>query len=1455
MTLRLIKNPFIMKLAALIQPEAHQQVNALYQEFLSRPATEQCVLVLLSVIYKAININQLNAVVAMLEQRSVLVKPKSAYRLSEHQYKELAAASLLHIENEQIRINPLLANCLINSLDEAEQLFNFSEYDTHTSKLLSIILAAEDVVPVVTGNHWQSKALADRHRMLRDFYCLQQIDKLVLAMAANKNPQIVDHKLNAALVELLFLPFELEQFLLLPNTVQYQAFATLFFTFQKEGCPCSYPISLLEQVCEAHPGANDSSYNIDCQHLLAEQYLYQLRFDEYKQLALFEGKSSYALQLRAGFCFLSGDINQALDYFQQAIVAKNRLSRRKNQYLNGVFGYFHKLALIAYGNRNNPSYYYQAIEQIEFENADTKVFNPLNSLSQAMLESIQFLSGDTDRITGRSADETKHNSFFADALNRFHYLLAQHWSNGVIDSELINLTSQCQEEFERLDYVLFATLSKQLVYAFTQQSLVHDESLINITSMIESKSSWDLALDKLMALSPKKNATTIDHENTDIGTNRLVWELESNKPHKLIPREQTRNKSTWSKGRVVSLKQLKEQTKSFNYLSESDLRICKAIRAFHGWGYNAKAEYTLEGLSALEAALGIDKLYHQGDLSQTIELVKSEPELMVSEQGGQICLSIPNLPDLTIEEGKEPSAQLTSRLNQGKQNQVYALKRASSRLYQLTVFSEQHLKVAKIVGEGGLLVPISAKQKALDSIAAIAPFLNIQSDLAELDTGLERWDCDHHLVVNIEPVGQGLSFNCVVMPFGEKGPAFKPGLGNTNISTEIGGKRIATLRDLAYEQRLLDQLDQACPMFLGMSDTSLLLNDFQSALQALEELEAARVSPHFDVILRWPKGKKFSVSKTLQSAHLQLALGKKSEWFDISGNLHINDEQVIALRQLLELVKTSNGRFVALGSEQVLALSEDLKNKLEQLNQLSEDGKFHPLAAFQIAEVTAGMRMKTLHAWDQQTLKMREANTVSIKVPSTFKGQLRDYQFAGFEWAMRLAHWGAGACLADDMGLGKTLQALAVILARANKGPSLVIAPTSVCFNWQQEASKFCPTLSVKLFSEAGSIDDRKQLLQNLDSLDCLVLSYGMLQRESELLQSVSWTTIVADEAQALKNPIAKRTKAACALKADFKMVTTGTPIENDLSELWSIFRFVNPGLLGNLKSFSKRFSHPIENAKEEPLKARAASQALRTLTETFILRRMKHDVLSELPPRTNINVAVNMSAEEQAFYEALRLNAIDNISQSSQQGNTGEQRIKMLAELVKLRQACCNVKLVMAESSIPSAKLEALDELLNELKLNNHKALIFSQFVGHLQLIKEHIEARGFSYQYLDGATPQKVRQKAVNNFQSGEGDIFLISLKAGGSGLNLTAADYVIHMDPWWNPAVEDQASDRAHRIGQNRPVTIYRLICQNTIEQKIVALHEHKRDIADTILSGNDSVTKLSVDDMLNMLKDTL
>ncbi|MEP1448226.1 MAG: DEAD/DEAH box helicase [Paraglaciecola sp.] len=1430
-----------MKCASLIHSQTEQKIESLYHTFLSFDEAQQSVLTILAVIYKPIGVTKLRLLLDLLVERGFLPLSKKNYRLALQNKDPMRQQSLLDVSKEGLLLNRLLANQLVVHIAQLSTVHAISDKD----KLLEIIMAAEEVVPVVDSYNWQNKK-TNQHRVVRDLYYLYSSDKLYEELEFNKNPQIIDHQQNLVLVGLFFIPFNFDVFTKLPNSVQYQAFATLIRLCQREGQSCEYPIQLLEQVCQAHSDPQDVLYNLECQHLLAEQYLYQMRFEDFIALHSPQDTSSYGLQLWGAYSFLRGENQQALSYFEQALKAKNKLTKRKKQYLNEVLGYFYKLALMVEANQHDASCFITAKQQVEFEDSDRKansdfyvlgriLFRPINSLSSAEQYSVQ--------MEYSSIDED--NDFFCHQLCYLTFLIGQVWCNKTNEQKFVDLATKHQANFTKLGYSLFAELCGQIAVSIGKQASITsakavDVEVADICSLVTIKEQWDLALDKLIALNPKGPNNAAPDKPKVVKPIRLIWELEHDYYDSIKAREQKLSKSGWSKGRTISLKRLKEETDSIEYLSDSDKHLCRTIKVYQSWGYYGKTEYVLQGLPALNAAVGIDNLYYADDLSQVIELTKCGPELLVSEQGDQLCLSIANL---------------SAEIDEEQQGQsVYDLRPISDTQLQLTEFSPEHIKVAQIIGESGLLIPIGAKQKALDGIAAIAPFLNIQSDMSELDTGLDTLECDHNLVINIEPVQTGLAFTCVVMPFGEQGPAFKPGIGNASLTSDINGKRVATQRDLVREETLLDELDKACPVFLNMADNSLVLDELQAALEALEQLEAAVVAEKFELVLRWPKGKKVTLSKTLESQHLQLKMGKKSEWFDISGDLQVDNEQVIELRKLLELVKTSNGRFIELGSEQILALSEDLRHKLEQINQVTDDGKFHPLASLQLEEATTGMRMKTIHAWDEQTQRMHQANGIKPIIPSTFQAELRDYQLVGFDWASRLAHWGAGACLADDMGLGKTLQALAVLLARANDGPSLVIAPTSVCFNWQQEALKFAPTLNIKLFADSSGTLQRQDLLNELNPFDCVIISYGLLQRESELLKSVHWHTIVADEAQALKNPLAKRTKAAFALKGDFKMITTGTPIENDLTELWSLFRFINPGLLGNIKRFNERYSLPIENAKEDPLAAHKARQGLKTLIQPFILRRMKNQVLTELPPRTEINIQVEMSAKERDFYEALRLNAIDNISQSGQQGNVGEQRIRMLAELVKLRQACCHPKLVMSESTLSSAKLAALDELLEELQVNHHKALIFSQFVGHLQIIKQHLESKGLSYQYLDGSTPQKERQKRVNAFQSGEGDIFLISLKAGGSGLNLTAADYVIHMDPWWNPAVEEQASDRAHRMGQKRPVTIYRLITQNTIEEKIVALHQHKRDLADKLLSGNEAATKLSVEDMLGLLKET-
>jgi SNF2 family DNA or RNA helicase len=558
---------------------------------------------------------------------------------------------------------------------------------------------------------------------------------------------------------------------------------------------------------------------------------------------------------------------------------------------------------------------------------------------------------------------------------------------------------------------------------------------------------------------------------------------------------------------------------------------------------------------------------------------------------------------------------------------------------------------------------------------------------------------------------------------------------------------------------------------------------------------------------------------------------------------------VLDMQHLLELLDQSPGRFVQLENGQFLALTQEFRKRLDELRAFSEKhGKgtrFHPLAALALEDFVdeVGNLQADKH-WKAHIQRMKEMQTLQPELPSTLQAELRDYQLDGFKWLARLAHWGVGACLADDMGLGKTIQALAVILTRAAEGPTLIIAPTSVGMNWMAEAQRFAPTLNAIQFGSG----ERQKLLDQLQPFDMLVCSYGLLQQEdvAEMLAKVEWQTIVLDEAQAIKNFATKRSKAAMTLQSSFKILTTGTPIENHLGELWNLFRFINPGLLSSLDNFNQNFANPIERYQDKQ-----ARNKLKKLIQPFILRRTKNQVLQELPERTEITLHVELSKEEMAFYEALRREAITKLADSN--AEAGTKHLQVLAEIMKLRRSCCNAQLVTPEAALPSAKLQLFGEVLAELLENRHKALVFSQFVDHLHILRDYLDRQNITYQYLDGSTPAKDRKKRVDAFQAGNGDVFLISLKAGGTGLNLTAADYVIHMDPWWNPAVEDQASDRAHRIGQQRPVTIYRLVAKDTIEQKIVDLHQHKRDLADSLLEGTDMSGKISTDDLLRLIQE--
>ena len=472
--------------------------------------------------------------------------------------------------------------------------------------------------------------------------------------------------------------------------------------------------------------------------------------------------------------------------------------------------------------------------------------------------------------------------------------------------------------------------------------------------------------------------------------------------------------------------------------------------------------------------------------------------------------------------------------------------------------------------------------------------------------------------------------------------------------------------------------------------------------------------------------------------------------------------------------------------------------------------------------------------------KLRDFSGIAaVPLPEGLRATLRDYQLAGFHWMQFLARHGLHGILADDMGLGKTLQTLAHILADKTAGhsggkPVLVVAPTSVVPNWRAEALKFTPGLRVLVLNGA----ERKKYFRSIPHADLVLTSFALLQRDIEKLRGVAFHLVVLDEAQNIKNPRAKVAQAACKLDARHRLCLSGTPIENHLGELWSLLRFLIPGFLGSEEAFNARFRKPIEKdgdaERNELLKRRVAP---------LILRRTKDQVAKELPPKTELVHLIELHTEQKDLYETVRATMDKRVRQAIEARGLGQSQIVFLDALLKLRQICCDPRLLPDDFSNhvrASAKLDFLTDLLELLIEEGRRILLFSQFTSMLALIEEHLIATHVPYLKLTGSS--KDRGKLVEDFQSGKIPLFLISLKAGGTGLNLTAADTVIHYDPWWNPAAEAQATDRAYRIGQDKPVFDHKLLCQDTVEQRIHQLQQDKGKLAAGILAGADLAATL-------------
>ncbi len=690
------------------------------------------------------------------------------------------------------------------------------------------------------------------------------------------------------------------------------------------------------------------------------------------------------------------------------------------------------------------------------------------------------------------------------------------------------------------------------------------------------------------------------------------------------------------------------------------------------------------------------------------------------------------------------------------------------------------------------------------------------------------------------------------------------------------GRPVVLQRDLGAENRTMIEFGRRFPSFEPAARTDPAFysradrrprgQDVQQLVHAWRELldqRAALQADGWTVTVREPFDLSFR-----QVTKVEASVGETaSSWFDMSLKLAHGNESFDLLPLVLEwlqsetrdrpmLLQADSGEWLEVPPEVLAPVADTL---LELYETPPEDGnlqlpreRVNELEA--LGEQWAGAEVEVAWRDTAEAFALAEQlrNFTGVEPvelgPDTIRATLREYQLEGVSWLGFLASYRFNGILADDMGLGKTLQALAHVAHEREIGrltrPTLVVAPTSLLGNWRRETERFCPQLSTLVWHGA----DRRERTAELSTTDVVITSYALVTRDIVLLGKQDFGLVVLDEAQAIKNPAAKVTQALKTLQVRRRLCLSGTPLENHLGELWSLFDFLMPGFLGSRKRFNRLYRTPIEVHGSDERQA-----ALVGVVKPFLLRRRKEQVAKELPPKTEIVRSVTLEPEQARLYESIRVSMEHRVRALLAERGLGRSHIEMLDALLKLRQTCCHPRLVKLESArgvTASAKTDLVISMLEELIDEGKKILLFSQFTEMLALLERELAKRDMRWVKLTGRT--RDRDEVIDAFQHGEVPLFLISLKAGGTGLNLTAADTVIHYDPWWNPAVENQASDRAHRIGQDKPVFIYKLVASDTVEEKIMAMQQHKRILADrTVDAGGTALMEsLTAEDIMGL-----
>ena len=943
------------------------------------------------------------------------------------------------------------------------------------------------------------------------------------------------------------------------------------------------------------------------------------------------------------------------------------------------------------------------------------------------------------------------------------------------------------------------------LYDYERESLRRKFGDQPVLVNIYHKAEWESVLEDLM---DEANGAARESQQPDM---RLMYLRESGDSHTIQVREQTRLKNgAWGNGKRLS--DMRYRRGDVACMNNADRRIWARLNHSEHW------ELQLEDV--VEEMVEESRLYVGKTVPyDLVQVDRDLPFLMVEREDDHFVVKS-NVP---LEHAKDD---------------LVIVEDSPTHYSLIRIPNEIRGYYVKLLQLGTL--PLEAEPTLRSLLAKIGGQVELHSSLIEGGSTLPMVEGQWNVGFKLSPrQGGNWEVECFVRPLAGGRKTCRLGEGNEVIIDENEDGRVRVKRHLDKEQAQR-ALVAHCWETMGYDfvDREVYAPEFM-----LDLVEVIQRQDSF--YAEWPEGQGFkvrSLGKGLVSWNG--VVRQRGQWFDIEGDVDIDEQTRISISELLELVGKSKGKYVKIGENEFLALSEKLRTQLKALDAIAnrERGNIK-ISPFSAALMGDDLLRGELHLEMDETLRnirqrILEGSEYSPGIPEELNATLRPYQKDGYLWMARLNSWGAGALLADDMGLGKTIQTIAFLLLKKEEGPSLVVAPASVAPNWKTEMEKFAPTLKVQILNFAA---DRQQVVEEAEAGDVIVTTYGILLSYQDILTEKHWNVACLDEAHIIKNRGAKTSAAAMKIQSNYRVMLTGTPVQNHLGELWNLFQFVNPGLLGNYEHFSQKFIVPIEGYHDKE-----KQEQLENIVHPFMLRRTKQAVLKELPEKTEIYHTVELSRDELAIYESIRVRA----ERMLQEGGL-DVDMHVLAEITRLRQAACSAQLIEPKWTGECSKITALVELLQGVIEGGNRALVFSQFVSFFHIVRKELDRLDMKYFYIDGSVPLKQRAEMVEAFQNGESALFLISLKAGGLGLNLTGANYVFHLDPWWNPAIEQQATDRAYRIGQQQAVTVYHLVSKNTIEEKIIRLHQTKRDLAKNILEGTDASYKLTGKDLLQMV----